>query len=337
MVLKLREPTLRRREFIGLLGAVAVWPVGARAQPKAVPVIGFISGRSAEASARYIAAFRNGLREAGYIEGQNLAVEYTWLDGHYERLPTILAELVRRPVTVIATPASTPAAIAAKAATSTIPIIFSVAQDPVKLGLVESVSRPGGNATGVNFFAQEVAAKRLRLLHDLVPKAVRVAVLINPANASSAKYNLQSVQDAAPTMGLEIQPVLKASTIDEIDEAFVALSRDAADVLFVAGDGFFDDRAMQIAGLASRAKIPAAYQQREGVVAGGLMSYGTDFADSYRQVATYVGKILRGAKPADLPVQQASKFEFVINRTAAQTLGLAIPPALVSIADEVVE
>jgi putative ABC transport system substrate-binding protein len=328
---------LKRRELITLLGGAAAWPLAARAQQPAMPVIAFISGRSADASNRYVAAFRKGLNETGYVEGRNVVVEYNWLEGHYDRLPALLTDLIARRVAVLTTPGSTPGAIAAKAATSTIPIVFSVAQDPVKLGLVSSLAHPGGNATGINFFAQEVAGKRLALLHDLVPKAVNVAVLINPANASSAEYNFRQVQQAAPSFGLKIQQVLKASTVAEIDAVFAAVEREQPDALFVAGDGFFDTRARQIAALAAHAKIPAAYQQRENVEAGGLMSYGTDFADMYRQAGVYAGSILKGAKPMDMPVQQATKFEFVINLQTARGLGIEVPPTLLALADGVIE
>jgi putative tryptophan/tyrosine transport system substrate-binding protein len=329
---------MKRREFITLLGgAAAAWPLAARAQQPAMPLVGFISGRSANTSSRYLAAFRKGLIETGYVEGTNVAVEYNWLEGHYDHLQALVTDLIRRQAAVIATPGSTPAALAAKAATATIPIVFSAAQDPVRLGLVASLSRPGGNATGVNFFAQEVAAKRLRLLHDLVPKAVRIAVIVNPANASSAANNLREVQQAAPMIGLQIQTVLKATTIGEIDAAFATLARERPDALFVAGDGFFDTRAGQFATLSARERIPAAYQQRDDAAAGGLMSYGTDFADMYYQVGVYTGSILKGAKPADLPVVQSTKFEFVINLQTARALGIEVPPAVLSIADEVIE
>ena len=275
-------------------------------------MVGFINGGSADADARYVAAFRKGLNETGYVEGQNVTVEYHWLEGQYDRLPALMADLVRRQVAVIATPGSAPAALAAKAATATIPIVFGVAEDPVQLGLVASLARPGGNATGINFFAREVAAKRLRLLHDLVPKAVRIAVLVNPANASIAEATLRDVQEAAPTIGLQIQ-ILNATTIGEIDAAFATLARDRSDALFVAADAFFVSRREQFATLAARDRIPAAYASRDYVTAGGLTSYGTDLADMFHQVGAYTGSILKGAKPADLPVLQSTKFEFVIN------------------------
>ena len=327
---------LRRRDFITLLGGAAAWPLAARAQQPAMPVVGFIHGGSADASARYVAAFRKGLNETGYVEGQNVTVEYHWLEGQYDRLPALVADLVRRRVAVIATPGSNAAALAAKAATATIPIVFGVAEDPVKLGLVASLARPGGNATGINFFTQEVVAKRLRLLHDLVPKAVRIAVLVNPANASSAETTLREVQEAAPTIGLQIQ-ILNATTIGEIDAAFATLARERPDALFVAADAFFASRRVQFATLAARDRIPATYSNRDYVAAGGLMSYGTDLADMFRQVGVYTGSILKGAKPADLPVLQSTKFEFVINLQTARALGIEVPPALLAIADEVIE
>jgi putative ABC transport system substrate-binding protein len=327
---------MRRRDFIMLLGgAAATWPRVARAQQPALPVVGFINGGAPDTGARNVAAFRKGLDETGAIDGQNVTVEYHWLEGRFDRLPALLADLVRRQVAVIATLGTAPA-LAAKAATATVPIVFSVAQDPVQLGLVASLARPGGNATGINFFAEEVAAKRLRLLHDLVPRAVRVAVLVNPANASSAEPTLRNVQDAAPMIGLQIQ-ILKATTIGEIDAAFATLARERSDALFVAPDAFFTSRRVQLVTLTARDRIPAAYSNPDIVAAGGLMSYGTDFADSFRQVGVYTGSILKGAKPADLPVLQSTKFELVINLQTARALGIAVPPDVLSIADEVIE
>jgi putative tryptophan/tyrosine transport system substrate-binding protein len=328
---------VRRREFITLLGgAAAAWPLVARAQQPELPVVGVIDGGSADASARWVIRFRKGLNETGYVEGKNVTVEYHWLEGQYDHLPALMADLVRRRVAVIATPASPPAALAAKAATATIPIVFGVGDDPVKLGLVASLARPGGNATGINFFQQEVVAKRLRLLHDLVPKAVRVAVLVNPGNALIAESTLRDVQQAAPTLGLQIQ-TLKASTIGEIDAAFATLAREHPDALFVAPDVFFASRRVQFATLAARDRIPAAYTNPDYIAAGGLMSYGTDVADTYHQVAVYTGSILKGAKPADLPVLQSTKFVFAINLQTARALGIEVPPGLLAIADEVIE
>jgi putative ABC transport system substrate-binding protein len=301
-----------------------------------MPVVGLVNVRSAQDAARYTAAFRKGLNETGYVEGQNVTVEYHWLDGQYDRLPSLIAQLVRRRVAVIATPALTAGAQAAKAATTTIPIVFGVAEDPVQLGLVASLARPGGNATGINIFTSEVVAKRLSLLHDLVPKAVRVAVLNNPANAPVAETMLREVPEAARAIGLQIQ-VLNASTSREIEAAFATLVRDRADALFVAPDGFFGSRRVQFATLAAAHRVPAAYSFREYVEAGGLMSYGTDFLDSWHQVGVYTGQILKGAKPAELPVLQSTKFEFVINLQTARALGLEVPNSLQLLADEVIE
>jgi putative tryptophan/tyrosine transport system substrate-binding protein len=286
-------------------------------------------------SADRVRAFRKGLGETGYVEGQNVTVEYHWLDGQFDRLPSLMVELVRRRVAVIATPGNTPT-LAAKAATSTIPIVFGVGEDPVKLGLVESLARPGGNATGINIFVTEVSAKRLALLHEVAPKAVRVAVLVNPANATIAGTTLRDVQEAARTIGLQIQ-ILKTTTIAEIDAVFATMEREHLDALFVAADAFFISRRVQIATLTARERIPAAYGDRDSVAAGGLMSYGTDRADMLRQVGAYSGSILKGAKPADLPVVQSTKFEFVINLSTARALGLRMPETLLATADEVIQ
>jgi putative tryptophan/tyrosine transport system substrate-binding protein len=328
---------MRRRDFITLLGGTAAvaWPLTARAQQPAMPVVGFIRDGSADGSARFVAAFRKGLSENGYVEGQNLTVEYHWLEGQYDRLPALLADLVHRQVAVIATPGDVPT-LAAKAVTATIPIVFGTGNDPVKLGFVASLAQPGGNATGINFFTSEVLTKRLRLLHELVPKAVRIAVLVNPANAATAESTLREVQEAAPTIGLQVQ-ILNVSTIGQIDAAFANLARERADALFVAPDAFFLSRRVQLVTLTARDRIPATYGLREFVEAGGLMSYGTDIANMFHQVGVYTGSILKGAKPANLPVLQSTKFEFVINLTTAKALGLTIPSGVLSIADEVIE
>jgi putative tryptophan/tyrosine transport system substrate-binding protein len=328
---------MKRREFITLLGgAVVGWPLAARAQQPAMPVIAFINAGTSDASARNAAAFRNGLSETGYVEGQNITVEYHWLEGKYDRLPSLMADLVRRRVAVIATPGSNPAALAAKTATTTIPIVFGVGEDPVKLGLVASLARPGGNATGINYFTTELMAKRLGLLHELVPKAVRIAVLVNPANASSAEATLRDAPEAARAIGLQIQ-VFNASTSREIEAAFATLVRDRADALYIGPDGFFGTRRVQFATLAMRHVIPTAYAIREFPEVGGLMSYGTDRLDMFRRVGVYTGQVLKGAKPADLPILQSTKFEFVINMQTARALGLEVPPQLLASADEVIE
>jgi len=329
---------MRRRAFITLLGgaAVASPPLGAWAQQPAMPTVGLVSGRWADASARHAAAFCRGLNETGYVEGQNVIVEYHWLDGRFDRLPSLMADLVRRRVAVIATPGPTAAAQAAKAATTTIPIVFGIGGDPVTLGLVASLARPGGNATGISYLTQEIAAKRLGLFHDLVPKAARIALLVNPANHPIAELMLRDIPEAGRALGLQIQ-VVNASTSREIEAAFATLVRDRADALFVAPDGFFNARRVKFATLATHYRIPAAYSAREIVEAGGLMSYGTDIVDSYRQVGVYTGQILKGAKPADLPVLQSTKFEFVINAQTARLLGIEVPNALQLLADEVIE
>jgi putative ABC transport system substrate-binding protein len=326
---------MRRREFMAGLGAAtAAWPIAARAQQPATPVIGFVSGGSADTLS--VRAFRQALSESGYIEGQNLMVEYHWLAGQYERLPALMSDLVKRHVTLIATPGFPEAAIAAKAATATIPIVFGVGDDPVKLGLVASLARPGGNATGINVFAFELAAKRFGLLHELVPKATRIAVLVNPASASSTEPTLRDVQDVARVLGIQIV-VLNASTISEIDAAFAALAREHAEALFVAGETFFFSLRVQFATLAARDRVPASYASREYVEVGGLMNYGTNLSEMWRQTGGYAGRILKGARPADLPVIQSTKFEMVINLQTARALGLTVPPTLLAVATEVIE
>jgi len=329
---------MKRRDFITLIGgAVAAWPLTARAQQPVMPVIGFVDVGSAITSAHFAAAFRNGLNEAGYSDGKNVTIEYHWLEGRYDRLPAVMAELVGRRVAVIATPASIPASLAAKAATTTIPIVFGVGEDPVKLGFVTNLARPGGNATGINFFVAEVVPKRLGLLHDLMPAAVRIAALINPGNAATAETTVREVHKAASALGLQIQ-IFEASTSREIDAAFAGIATARAEALFVAPDAFFVSRRVQLVTLAARGNgIPAAYSSRYYTEVGGLMSYGTDVLDSIRQVGVYAGKILNGAKPAELPVIQSTKFELVINLQTARALGLEVPPGLLTAADEVIE
>ena len=326
----------RRRDFITILGGAAAWPLAARTQQRAMPVVGFVNPGSADVSADRVRAFRQGLSEAGYAEGRNVTVEYHWLDGQWDRMPAVVDDLVRRRVAVIATPAATTVAIATKAATATIPIVFGVGEDPVKHGLVASLARPGGNLTGINFFSQELDAKRLALLHELVPKGIRVAVLLNPAVPSNTETTLQQVQEAARAMGLQLQ-ALYASTSREIDAAFATFGRERPDALFVSGESFFTSRRVQLANLAARDRIPAVYSGREYAAVGGLMSYGTNVADSFHHVGLYTGQILKGAKPADLPVVQATRFEFVINLQTARTIGLDVPPQLLALADEVIE
>jgi putative ABC transport system substrate-binding protein len=299
-------------------------------------VVGFVNPAAPETIVRYVAAFRKGLTETGYTEGQNVTVEYHWLAGRYDQLQAVMADLVRRHVAVIATPGGTPAALAAKAATTTIPIVFGVAENPVKMGLVANLARPGGNATGINFFLSEVVAKRLGLLHDLVPKAVRIAVLVNPANALTAEATLRDVPEAARAIGLQIQ-VLSASSSAEIEAAFATMVRDRADALFLAPDAFFVSRRGQLATLAARDRMPTSCSNREMVEAGLLMSYGTNVADMFRHVGIYTGSILKGANPADLPVLQSTNFEFVINLQTARALGIDVHNSVQLLADEVIE
>ncbi|MGB3746474.1 MAG: ABC transporter substrate-binding protein [Xanthobacteraceae bacterium] len=327
---------MERREFIVGIGVSSAWPLAARAQQQATPVVAFLRTGSADGNARFVTAFRKGLEETGFIEGQNVTVEYHWFEGNYEQLPALMTDFVRRRVAVIVTPGTSQIALAAKAATTTIPIVFGEGVDPVQLGLVTSLARPGGSVTGVNYLVDEVVAKRLRLLHDLVPKAVRIAVLLNPTNASTAKLTLRAVQEAASSLGLQIS-ALNASTIGEIDAVFASFARERPDALFVAPDAFFAGRRGQFATLTARERVPSAYAISELVEAGGLMSYGTDIAEAFHQVGVYTGRILKGEKPADLPVLQSTKFAFVINIQTARALGIEVPLGLLSIADEVIE
>jgi len=329
---------IRRRDFVILLGCgtVAAWPLAARGQQPTMLVIGHLNPQSPDGQTGRLRAFRQGLKEAGYVEGENVAIEYRWAEGQFDRLPALAAELVRRQVSVIVATGGPASPMAAKAATTTIPIVFVTAEDPVRLGLIASLARPGGNLTGINFLQSELAAKRLDFLHKLVPGAARVAVLVNPANATTAETQLREAQAAARAMGLQVQ-VLNASTSREINSAFASLARERPDALFVGGDGFFLSRHVQMVNLASRYAVPATYAERPFAEAGGLMSYGTSVTDAWRQVGVYAGRVLKGAKPADLPVVQSSKFELVINAETARMLDLTIPSTLLSVADEVIE
>jgi putative tryptophan/tyrosine transport system substrate-binding protein len=329
---------MRRRAFLGLVGGAAAssWSRSAGAQNPRLPVVAFIHGGSARSLSSFAAGFRKGLSEAGFMEGQNVAVEYHWLDGQEQQLPPLLADLIRRRVAVIATPGATEVAVAAKAATKTIPIVFGVGTDPVSLGLVSSFAKPGGNATGVNFLSMDVAAKRLGLMRELLPMARRFAVLVNPSNTPSADAYSETVAQAAPGLGLQVS-LFKASTADQIDTVFSKFAHDKPDALFIAGDGFFTSRAVQFANLAIRERIPASYSTRPMAEAGLLMSYGTDIVDSFRQVGIYVGSVLKGASPSDLPVLQATKYQFVINLRTAKSLGIEVSPMLLARADEVIE
>jgi putative tryptophan/tyrosine transport system substrate-binding protein len=325
---------MRRREFIALMSGAAVWPLAARAQQPAMPVIGFLNASSPDAYR--LRAFHQGLKEVGFVEGENVAVEYRWADSQMDRLPALAAELVRRQVAVIVAGGGVRSGLAAKTETKSIPVLFFVGEDPVKLGLVTSLAKPDGNLTGVNVLATEVVAKRLELLRELLPKAIRIDALVDPANATTTESVLKSLDAAARRMGMQIQ-VLNVSTIREIDAAFAALANERPDALFVGVSPFLLDRRVQLAQLAAHHSIPAIYQDREHVEVGGLMSYGASIGDAYRQLGVYAGRILKGAKPADLPVVQSSKLELVINHSTARMLGLTLPPALLSIADDVIE
>ena len=327
---------MRRRQFITLLGGAAgSWPLAARAQQPTMPVTGFLHPTSLDAYADRLRPFREGLKDAGFIEGENVAIEYRWAENQTDRLPALAAELARRQVAVIAAPGP-PAALAAKAATTTIPIVFLMNEDPVRLGLVASLARPGGNLTGINIFSAELAAKRLDLLRELVPGAARVGVLVNPVNATTTESTLRDVEPAARAIGLQIQ-VLNASTSREIDAAFATFVRERPDAVFVGADSFFVSRRVQLTNLAVRHAVPAIYSARDFAEVGGLMSYGASLTDASRQMGVYTGRILKGAKPADLPVVQSTKFELVINAQTARMLGLTVPDKLLVAADEVIE
>jgi putative ABC transport system substrate-binding protein len=327
---------VRRREFITLLGgAAAAWPLAVRAQQSTMPVIGFLHGASPVAWADELRGFHRSLKDAGFVEGEDVAIVYRWAEGQLDQLPALAAELVRRRVSVIAAFAPA-AALAAKAATTTIPIVFLVGSDPVGLGLVASLARPGGNLTGINFFTVELAAKRLELLRELVPTATRIAVLVNPTNPVNAESTVRGAETAARAMGLQIQ-VFNASNGREIDAAFTSLARDRPDALYVGADQSFNLRRVQLVQLATRLAVPAIYSARRFTDIGGLMNYSTTVTDAYRRVGIYAGRILKGAEPADLPVEQSTKFELVINAQTARTLSLEIPPSLLARADEVIE
>jgi len=332
------SPPIKRRAFIALLGgaaATSAWPLAAHAQQRAMPTIGFLSSQSPNAIADFLRGFHRGLKDAGYVEGENVAIEYRWADNQIDRLPALAAELVRRRVAVIAASGG-PASTSAAKATASIPVVFMVAEDPVRLGLVTSLARPDGNATGVNFFAAELAAKRLELLRELAPAATRVVVLLNPAETAIAAANLRDVEAAARAMGLQIH-VLNASTSHEIDAAFATFASERPHALFISSGPLFTSRRVQLAHLATRHAVPAIHGSRLYPEVGGLMSYGASIREAHRQAGVYTGRILKGAKPTDLPVVQSSKFELVINAQTAKLLGLTVPHTLLATADEVIE
>jgi len=328
---------VKRREFITLLGgAAAAWPLEVRAaQQPTIPIVGYLHSDSPQTVVGLLAAFREGLRETGYVEGQNVAIEYRWAENDLSRIPELVADLVHRRVAVIATPGGSAATLAAKAATTTIPIVFSLGLDPVQLGLVESLSRPGGNITGVNSMSNELVAKRLGLSHELLPTATRLGVLVNPQNPTTESLK-KDVEAAATAIGPQIE-FFTASTEAEIDTAFASLVQRRTDALVVHPDNLFINRRVQLITLAARHAVPVIYPLRPDAEAGGLMSYGTKLADAHRQAGVYTGRILKGAKPADLPVVQPTKFEFIINLQTAKTIGLTVPPTLLALADEVIE
>jgi putative tryptophan/tyrosine transport system substrate-binding protein len=328
---------MRRREFITIIaGAAATWPLAARAQQPAMPVVGFLHTQSPEGYIEPLRAFRQGLKDVGYAEGENVAIEYRWADNQSDRLPALAADFVRRRVAVIAATGGHLSALAAKTATTTIPIVFSVGDDPVRTGLVASLARPGGNLTGVNVFSLELAAKQLELLRELVGRVTRVAALVNPANVPATEVTLRDIETAARSIGLQYR-VVNANTPREIDAAFASIGDERPDALFVGNTPFFIVRRVQLTQLATLHRLPAVYGQRDFAEVGGLMSYGGSLSGAYRQVGVYAGRILKGAKPADLPVVQATKLELVINTATARMLGLTVPPTLLATADEVIE
>jgi putative tryptophan/tyrosine transport system substrate-binding protein len=325
---------MRRREFITLLGGAAAWPLMAIAQQRTLPVIGYVNSRSRETDTPFLAAFHRGLNETGYVEGQNVAIEYRWAEGQYDRLRVLATDLVDRRVIVMAV-TSTPAALAAKAATSAIPIVFTTAADPIAVGLVDSLSRPSGNATGVNIYVSRLGAKRLELLRELVPNAAVIGMLVNPS-FPDAESQSEDVKEAARTLGQQIH-VVNANSEGDFIRAFSTFIEMKADALLVSTDGLFLSHREQLVALAARHKIPAIYFVRDFALAGGLMSYGADIADGYRQAGIYAGRILKGTKPGDLPVMQPTKFDLVINLKTAKALGLTVPLTLQASADEVIE
>jgi putative tryptophan/tyrosine transport system substrate-binding protein len=327
---------MKRREFVALLGAAAAWPLAARAQQPAMPVIGFLGTASSDLWASRLRAFHHGLSETGYIEGRNVSIEYRWADNQNDRLPALAADLVRRQVTVIATPGSTPATLAAKTATTTIPIVFLIANNPVAVGLVANLARPGGNITGATSLGLEVGPKRLELLHELIPTATTLAVLVNPASPAISEVTTRELQAAARALGLHIH-VLHASSEHDFDAVFATVTRLRAGGLVIGPDALFTSRSEPLGALSLRHAVPAIYQFHEFAAAGGLMSYGDSYTDGFRLVGAYTGRILQGEKPADLPVQQSAKIELIINLKAAKTLGLTVPLPLLGRADEVIE
>jgi len=328
---------MRRREVLGVLGLAAGWPLTARAQPqRTLPVIGFLHPGSQDTYAGRLRAFHRGLKEIGYVDGENVTIEYRWADNQFDRLPALAAELARRPVAVLVTSPGTGMAVVARAATETIPIVSLMNTDPVALGLVKSLARPGGNLTGINFVNAELNAKRLEFLHQLVPSATRIAMFVNPNNSANAKIAVRDVTAAARAAGLQVR-VIEAKSSRDIDLAFAGLAREPAEAVFVNGDPLFNNRRLQLALLAARHAIPASYASRDYPEAGGLMSYGTDVTDAFRQLGSYAGRVLKGEKPADMPVMQSVKFELVINHQAARVLGLTVPQSLLVAADEVIE